>query len=486
MDQFSYLNNANPAYVDELYQKFLENPDSVDADWKDFFKGYDFAGNAGVSSGNGLSDKEVNIIKLIHGYRSRGHLIADTNPVRQRRKHKSDLELGYFGLKESDFETEYESGSEINCGKAKLKTILEHLKKTYCGSIGVEFMYIRNEKLRQWLYREMESCGNSPVFSENEKLDMLQKLGHAVIFENFLQTKYVGKKRFSLEGLEVLIPALDQCIRVSAGLGVKEFVLGMPHRGRLNVLVNIFQKSYENVFSEFEENVVSDFLNTGGDVKYHLGKSADVVTEEGHKVHLNLVPNPSHLEAVSPVLQGIVHGKKQDRYENDSNQILPIVLHGDAAIAGQGINYEVANFSEIDGYNNGGTIHIVLNNQIGFTANYKETRTSVYCTDLAKVTESPVFHVNADDTQAVIHAMRMAVKIRQEFHCDVYIDILGYRKYGHNEGDEPRFTQPLLYKSIAKHSNVYDICLEKLCKDKVITKEQASEYTKEFKANLQS
>jgi len=486
MEKFTHLNNSTPAYVDELYEHYKENPEKVDESWHQFFSGYDFAVNGDVPQASGLTDKEVSIVKLIQGYRSRGHLIADTNPIRQRRQHKSDLELKYFGLDEKDLNQEFESGKDIKIGKATLNNILEHLKKTYCGSIGAEFVYCRDEKLRQWLYNEMESCANKPVFSAEDTLRILHKLGNAVNFENFLQTKYVGKKRFSLEGLEVLIPALDQLVQLSAQLGADEFVLGMAHRGRLNVLVNVFEKSYEDVFSEFEENVISDFLNTGGDVKYHLGRSADVITQSGKKVHLSLVANPSHLEAVSPVLQGMVYAKKEQRYNDDNERIVPVVIHGDAAVSGQGVNYETSNFSKLEGYDNGGTIHIVLNNQVGFTTNYKESRSSVYCTDLAKVTESPVFHVNADDPIAVVHAIQMAVKLRQKFKRDVYVDILGYRKYGHNEGDEPRFTQPLLYKAIGQHRNVYELFLEKLVATSAITKQNADDYIAEFKASLQT
>ncbi len=485
MDNLTHLNNANPAFIDAMYQQYLTDPASVDSDWQLFFKGYELSAQQNGSGGSGLADKEVNVIKLIHAYRTRGHLIADTNPIRQRRVHKSDLELNYFNLSETDFDTEFNCATDIQLEKTTLKNILDHLRQTYCGSIGAEFMYCSNEKIRQFMYKIMESSANKPVYSAEKKLEILNKLGQAVNFENFLQTKYIGKKRFSLEGLEVLIPALDVAIRQAAQQDVKEFVLGMAHRGRLNVLVNVFQKSYEDVFSEFEENIIFDFLHTGGDVKYHLGKSADVTTPEGFDIHLSLVPNPSHLEAVSPVLQGIVHAKKHERFQGDAKRILPIVLHGDAAISGQGVNYEVANFSKLDGYDNGGTIHIVTNNQVGFTANYKESRSSIYCTDLAKVTDSPVFHVNADDPEAVVHAMTMAIKIRQEFQCDVYVDILGYRRYGHNEGDEPRFTQPIMYNTIPKHKNVYEQYLSHLVGDNTITREESTKTIKEFKQNLQ-
>lgn len=488
MDKFSALNNSNPAYIETLYQEFKNNPDTIDTSWQNFFSGYDFAethSQSGTTSSTQISSKEIAVIKLIQGYRSRGHLIANTNPIRKRRIHKSDLELSYFGLTEDDLNQSFESGKEIGIGTDTLANILNHLKLTYCSTIGTEFMYCRNENLRQWIYKELEHNAHKNKFKSEEKLNILHLLSQAVGFENFLQTKYIGKKRFSLEGLEVVIPALNMAIREAAKTGAKEFVLGMAHRGRLNVLANVFQKSYDDVFSEFEENIYHDFIKTGGDVKYHLGKSADITTPEGYPIHLSLVPNPSHLEAVSPVVSGITNAKKIIRYNNNPKEIIPIVLHGDAAISGQGINYEVANMSKLEGYDNGGTIHIVTNNQVGFTANYKESRSSVYCTDLAKVTESPVFHVNADDPEAVIYAIKTAIKLRQEFHQDVYIDILGYRKYGHNEGDEPRFTQPILYNSISKHENVYQLYLNKLNQENVITNKEAEEFNNTFKKTLQ-
>lgn len=487
MTTYSYLSNSNPSFIESLYQQFLDDPSQVDKEWATFFEGYQLATQQpALLPTPDATDNEVNIIKLIHGYRSRGHLIAKTNPIRQRRQHKADLELSYFNLSQENDTQTYESAKEIAAPTNTLTGIIDHLRNTYCGAIGAEFMYCSNEKLRQWMYKEMESCANKPHYSNNEKLDILHKLSDAINFEAFLQTKYVGKKRFSLEGLEVLIPALDCAIRTAAQHDVKECVLGMAHRGRLNVLVNTFQKSYEDVFSEFEENIKSEFLNTGGDVKYHLGKSADITTAEGYNMHLSLVPNPSHLEAVSPVLQGICQAKKRERYTNNERHILPIVIHGDAALSGQGVNYEVANLSRLEGYDNGGTIHIVTNNQVGFTANYKESRSSIYCTDLAKVTDSPVFHVNADNPEAVIHVIKMAVKIRQRFQCDVYVDILGYRKYGHNEGDEPRFTQPIMYKSLQKHKNVYELYLDTLVSERTITHADASARIKDIKQTLQT
>ena len=489
---YSYLSNANPAFIEDLFQRYLKDEMSVDLEWRKFFDGYRLGQDV---MGSDLTSPlpelhvdaltQVKVVKLIQGYRSRGHLIANTNPIRTRRLHKSDLELDYFGLTEADLDKPFELGSEISLGTATLREILAHLKKTYCASIGVEFMYCRDEKLRQWMYEHMEPIANKPHFSLDEKRQLQKKIDQAVTFENFLQTKYVGKKRFSLEGLEALIPSLDSVIRQAASLGVREFVLGMAHRGRLNVLVNIFEKSYEDVFSEFEETALSEAFEHGGDVKYHLGKTADIETKEGHPVHLSLVPNASHLEAIGPVVQGIAYSKQKDNYDSDYDKIIPIIIHGDSAISGQGVNYESANMSRLDGFNCGGTVHIILNNQVGFTANYKESRSSVYCTDLAKVTESPVFHVSADDPEAVVHVMQLAVKIRQEFHIDVYVDILGYRRFGHNEGDEPRFTQPLLYKAISKHKYVNQIYLDYLTKNHDIPQKEANELRKQFKEQLQ-
>jgi 2-oxoglutarate dehydrogenase E1 component len=487
MDTYSYISNANPAFIEDLYTKYKTDPQSVDEKWRAFFEGFDFFGTVETNGGapaSSISAKEIAVTKLIEAYRSRGHLISDTNPVRERRQHKADLALSYFGLTQDDLDTPFEAGAEIGIGTAPLKTILDHLQETYCKAIGVEFMYCQNEKLREWLIKEMEPIKNKPQYAKEKQCQILQLINKAVNFENFLQMKFVGKKRFSLEGLESVIPSLDSAIQVGASLGVKECVLGMAHRGRLNVLVNVFQKTYENVFSEFEETNISDD-KWSGDVKYHLGRSSDITTQDGHDVHLSLVPNPSHLEAVNPVVAGICYSKAERLYNNDSSQVLPIMIHGDAAFSGQGVNYELSNMSQLDGYKVGGSVHIVLNNQIGFTANYKECRSSMYCTDLAKVTESPVFHVNADDPLAVVHAVEMAVKIRQTFGIDVVVDILGYRRYGHNEGDEPRFTQPMLYQAIGKHDDVFKLFRAKLINSGVITEDEATKMVASFKQTLQ-
>lgn len=484
MDKFSYLGNGDVNAVEELYKEFKNNPDSVDEGWKRFFQGFDFFqsqfGETQVSEG---TLKEFKVLDLINGYRSRGHLFTKTNPVRERRKYSPTLDIENFGLSKDDLDTVFNAGVEIGIGPAKLRDIVDHLHTTYCNSIGVEFMYIRNAEKLDWLKNRLETDRNLPNFSKEVKHTILRKLNEAVVFESFLHKKFVGQKRFSLEGGESLIPALDVVAEYGATFGVEEVVIGMAHRGRLNVLANILKKTYTDIFSEFEGKEYEDNL-FDGDVKYHLGYSSEVKTEIGTKLQLTLAPNPSHLEAVDPVVEGIVRSKI-DTYLKDEHKIIPILIHGDASIAGQGVVYEVVQMAQLDGYRTGGTIHIVVNNQIGFTTNYLDARSSTYCTDVGKVTLSPVFHINGDDPEAVVHAMKMAVEFRQKFHQDVFIDILCYRKYGHNEGDEPKFTQPTLYQAIAKHKNPKEIYVDRLMKEGVLTKAEAKEIEDAFNDHLQ-
>jgi len=491
-EKFSYISNADPKYLENLYQQYLSDPESIDAAWRRFFEGYEFSqqqlGEQGVATtetyATSVEDKEINVINLIFGYRTRGHLFTKTNPVRERRKYSPTLDLQNFGLSESDLDTVFQSGKDVGLGAAKLRDIVKHLQDTYNQSIGAEYMYIRNPETVSWLRERMESTRNKPEFPIQKKRRILSKLNEAVIFEKFLGIKYVGQKRFSLEGAETLIPALDAVIEKGADLGLEEFVIGMAHRGRLNVLANILRKEYDEIFSEFEgkEHATSIFQ---GDVKYHLGFSSDVKTGNGKKIHLSLMPNPSHLEAVDPVVQGAARAKIDRKYGEDFNKLAPILIHGDAAIAAQGIVYEVLQMSLLEGYKTGGTIHIVINNQVGFTTNYIDARSSTYCTDIAKVTQSPVFHVNGDDVEALVYAIEMAVEFRQTFNRDVFIDLLCYRRHGHNEADEPKFTQPLLYKIIRKHPDPREIYFEKLLHSGAVESDMAKELEKEFKAKLQ-
>ncbi len=492
MDTFSYLAASDPAALDHLYQQYLENPSSVDNSWASFFEGVDFATKTypqKPQSANGEIPenvtREFKVINLINGYRSRGHLFTRTNPVRERRKYTPTLDIQNFGLATSDLETVYQAGALIGIGPAKLSAIIKHLEDTYCQSIGVEYMYIRNTEVVEWMQKKMEGSRGRTEYSKDEKKAIFQRLNDAVGFESFLDKKFVGQKRFSLEGCEALIAALDHVIERGADLGIREFVMGMAHRGRLSVLANIFKKDCKSIFTEFEGKEYDD-EEFSGDVKYHLGYSTKVKTRGGADVRMTLAPNPSHLEAVGPVVEGIARAFAEEEHDNNLDKIAPIVIHGDAAIAGQGVVYETVQMAKLDGYKTGGSIHIVVNNQVGFTTNYTDARSSIYCTDVAKVTLSPVFHVNADDVEAVVFAVDLAMEFRQKFHGDVFIDLLGYRKYGHNEGDEPRFTQPILYKAIAKHQNPRQIYLERLLAEGNLTQEEANQLDAELRLKLDS
>jgi len=486
MDKYSYISNAEDATIDALYQQYLKDPNDVEFGWRKFFEGFEFAKTDYQENGEATHNlqQEFKVINLIHGYRGRGHLFTKTNPVRERRTYRPTLDIENFGLRESDLDVTFQAGTQIGLGPARLRNIVKQLQETYCQSIGSEFMYIRSPEKIEWLLDKIEGSKNSTEFSIEEKRSFLKKLNQASAFENFLHTKFVGQKRFSLEGSEAVIPALDALIEKGADIGVKEFILGMAHRGRLNVLANIFGKTYKAIFKEFEGIDYEDAL-FDGDVKYHLGYACDQITDTGKKVHLMIAANPSHLEAVDPVVEGISRAKIELKYDGDSDQLLPILIHGDASIAGQGIMYELVQMAGLDGYQTGGTVHIVINNQIGFTTNFQDGRSSTYCTDVGKVTLCPIFHVNGDDVEAVVHTMRLAMEYRQKFHQDVFIDLLCYRKYGHNEGDEPRFTQPLLYKAIAKHPSPRQIYSDKLMASGVIEADLAKNMEKEFKDLLQ-
>lgn len=497
MDKFSFLNAAHSQYFADLYDQYIENPDAVEPSWRAFFQGFDFGQNGSSTTINSTGnpdafcepklenlEKEFQVIQLIEGYRKRGHLFTLTNPVRARRQYSPTLALENFALSEKDLDTVFNAGELIGIGKASLREIVSHLTKIYCQSIGVEYTYIRKPEEIQWIQNWLHVNDNHPNFSDSEKKYILKKLNEAVSFETFLHTKYVGQKRFSLEGGESFIPALDTIIEKAADHGVEQFVMGMAHRGRLNTLVNIFGKSAKDIFSEFDGKDYDQEL-FDGDVKYHLGWTANRKTKSGKKININIAPNPSHLETVGAVVQGIVRAKQDSHFKGDLQKVLPIVVHGDAAIAGQGIVYEIIQMAQLDGYKTGGTIHIVINNQVGFTTNYLDARSSTYCTDVAKVTLSPVLHVNADDVEAVVHAATFALEYRMAFGRDVFIDLLGYRKYGHNEGDEPRFTQPRLYKAIATHNNPRDIYAEKLLSQGVIDTGFVSQLEEDFKNLLE-
>lgn len=510
MDRFSFLNAAHLEFIGDLYDQYVQYPDSIEPSWKAFFQGYDFAnatydgeplfapapnkGNqttqarvnpAVVSQVPDNVQKEFKVINLIDAYRTRGHLFTKTNPVRARRTFEPSLDIKNFGLTDADLGLTFNAGEILGIGgPITLREIIGHLENMYCESIGIEYMYVREPQRINWIQNWLNQNLNQPKLSKEEKERVLEKLNEATAFENFMHTKYVGQKRFSVEGNESLIPALDTLINRSSDHGVQEVIVGMAHRGRLNVLANIFGKSYSQIFSEFEGKAFDTDL-MAGDVKYHMGSSNQIKALNGKEIKINLAPNPSHLETVDAVVEGITRAKAEEDYKDDYSKIIPILIHGDAAVAGQGIVYEVVQMAGLDGYKTGGTVHVVVNNQIGFTTNYLDARTSTYCTDVAKVTLSPVMHVNSDDVEAVVHAFRFAADYRAQFGSDVFIDLLGYRKYGHNEGDEPKFTQPKLYNVISKHPNPREIYKEQLLKEGVIGEEIVKQKEAEFKALLE-
>lgn len=463
MKDFSYVFGPDPAYIESLYDDFAKDAATIDPEWKKFFEGFDFAiNNTTFANGNGkpadsqLSPeriaKEISVFELIRAYRKRGHLSATTNPIRARKDRHAQLELERFDLTEADLETSFFAGRFIGAKDAPLKDIVEKLKKLYTGTIGIEYTYINDTEKCHWVQKNYEEMMKKQ-FSLDERKRILEKLNEGVIFEKFLNTKFIGQKRFGLEGGETTIPALDTIINAAAAAGVEEVVIGMAHRGRLNILANTLGKTYEQIFSEFEGNMPEDMTMGSGDVKYHLGFQANIDTPGGKTINVQLTPNPSHLEAVNPVVEGFARAKADTLYNREYHKVLPILIHGDAAVAGQGIGYELLQMSLLEGYHTGGTIHYVINNQIGFTTDFDDARSADYCTSMASMLHAPVLHVNGDDAEAVVKCAALALAYRQQFNQDIFIDMVCYRKHGHNEGDEPKFTQPQLYALIDKHPN---------------------------------
>lgn len=486
MDKVTYVGNADVNAIAHLYQSYCKDPESVDIGWKKFFEGFDFA-RTNFDDDGAIPEnfqKEFKVINLINGYRTRGHLFTKTNPVRERRKYEPTLAIENFGLETADLETVFQAGEQIGIGAATLSSIIHHLELTYCQSIGIEYMFMREPNRLDWFRNKIEIT-NRPTFDVKRKIAVYNKLVQAANFEAFLGKKYVGQKRFSIEGGEALIPALDALVEKGADLGVEYFVMGMAHRGRLNTLTNIFQKRPQDIFSEFEGKEFDYDASFDGDVKYHQGFTSEVKSTSGKTIGLTLAPNPSHLEAVDPVVQGIARAKIDHTYKSE-DKVCPVMIHGDAAVAGQGIVYEVIQMAQLDGYRAGGTIHIVVNNQVGFTTNFHDARSSTYCTDVAKTTLTPVFHVNGDDVEAVIQTIEIAMEYRQQFKSDVFIDLLCYRKYGHNEGDEPKFTQPKLYNIIAKHPNPKDIYLKQLLAEGTVSADVAKKIEDDYNAFLEN
>ena len=485
MDKVSFVGNADLNAIDHLYKQYLQKPESVDIGWQKFFEGFEFARtNFDEEEIPENFQKEFKVLDLINGYRSRGHLFTKTNPVRERRKYAPTLAIENFGLGEEDLDTVFQAGEEISIGATTLRAIIDYLEETYCQSIGIEFMYMREPDRVEWFKNAIE-LKNRPQLSDHDKKEIYRKLAITAGFESFLGKKFVGQKRFSVEGLEVLVPGLDALIQKGSEKGVEQFVVGMAHRGRLNTLTNIFEKRPRDIFSEFEGKEFDQDFRFDGDVKYHQGFTSVVTAENGKQLTLTLSPNPSHLEAVNPVVEGIARAKVDNIYNNDIGKVCPVLIHGDAAIAGQGVVYETVQMAQLDGFKTGGTIHIVTNNQVGFTTNYLDGRSSTYCTDVAKTTLSPVFHVNGDDVEAVIQVMQIAMEYRQHFNSDVFIDLLGYRKYGHNEGDEPKFTQPNLYNLISKHPNPRDIYFKQLEAEGIINQAESKKIIEDYNDYLE-
>jgi 2-oxoglutarate dehydrogenase E1 component len=495
MKDFSYITNSHPSYIENLYSEFVKNPNSVDAELKKFFEGFDFAvtnGSAAMSgqiAGSSSVDadwmKEIRVYRLILGYRNKGHLLAKTNPIRERKDRGANLDLPFFGLSDADLNTVFQAGNILGLGATTLSNILAHLQKVYATHVGVEFKYISDQKKIDWLTTEMEKNFIQPI-SLPKKKRILEKLNQGVMFEKFLHTKYIGQKRFSLEGGETTIAALDEIITEAANLDVEEVVIGMAHRGRLNILANIMGKTYEQIFSEFEGTAVMDQTMGSGDVKYHMGYGSEVTTADNKSIHLKLMPNPSHLEAVDPVVVGFARAKADVLYKSDFDKILPILIHGDASVAGQGIVYEVLQMCRLKGYYTGGTIHYVINNQIGFTTDFEDARSADYCTSIASMVQAPVLHVNGDDAEAVVRCASIAARFRQEFNSDIFLDMVCYRKHGHNEGDDPKYTQPQLYALIDKHANPREQYVQYLLQNgEADAQELAKEMEKKFWADLQ-
>jgi 2-oxoglutarate dehydrogenase E1 component len=474
-----------------MYVRFLENPTSIDPEWYHFFKGFEFAESSTIekrTSGSNFSTKEFQVIALINAYRSRGHLLSTTNPIKQRMDRHPKLQIEDFNLSESDLSTSFAAGTE--CGlpaQSTLSEIISHLNRIYCGHIGFEFQHIQNRDKRRWLRDRIENHRpeNQYGLSIEKKKRILEKLNGAVIFEKFLHTKYIGQKRFSLEGGEATIAALDAIINYAASHGTKEVIMGMAHRGRLNVLANILGKTYTHIFNDLEGIAIPDQSFGDGDVKYHLGYSSQVKTPDGITVHLELAPNPSHLESVNPVVEGFARAKANVLYKEDYDCILPLLIHGDAAVAGQGVVYETVQMSKLPGYYTGGTLHFVINNQVGFTTDWEEARSSTYCTAAANAIGAPVFHVNGDDPEAIVFAAELATEYRQTFHEDVFIDMVCYRRHGHNEGDDPKFTQPDMYSIINNHPNPREIYLKRLVERGELEKKIADELEADFWNMLQ-
>ncbi len=495
MKNLNFATRWNADLIESQYLVWQKNPDKLDQQWRAFFEGFELGQTtplppaAGeVTSGDATavdSRKQARFTGAIYAFRSLGHTEANIDPLAKKTPVNPRLSLERLGFEESDLGRSYDTGNYLSGRTMSVADLLENLRCTYCGSIGVEYLHIQATNKRRWLQARMEPTFNQHDFSRDEKIRVLRKVREAELFEQFLHTHYVGQKRFSLEGGETLIPCLDGIIQNCPGLGVDEIVMGMAHRGRLNVLANILEKSYSFIFEEFSDNYYRGAIHGDGDVKYHLGFNNFTTTVSGEEVEVRLAANPSHLEAVDPVVQGKARARQRIRGDLERKKVVPVLIHGDAAIAGQGIVAEVFNFSQLKGYHTGGTVHVVVNNQIGFTTNPEDSRSGQYCTDIAKMIEVPIFHVNGNDPLAVTLVAQLALAYRQEFGEDVVIDINCFRRLGHNEADEPAFTQPVLYRKIAETPNASEILVEEMVESGDITRADAQTLEKEYQGHLE-
>ena len=508
MNRSSVPTHANAAIIEAAYEAWLGDPNSVDPTWRAFFQGFTLGTN-GETPFAALTNaptsetqaqaaaapiidslKQSRVHHLINTYRSIGHLEAHLDPLSDAPAAHPKLSLAQFNLSDADLETSFDVGTYLGGGQMKLRDIRNSLRLTYSDKIGAEYTHIQDPDVRTWLQEKLESARNQPDFSKAEKIRILRRVHKAELFERFLHTKYVGQKRFSLEGGETMIAAVDSIIELCPKLGVEEVVMGMAHRGRLNILTSVMRKNFDTLFEQFSENYVPEAVGGDGDVKYHLGYEAILETASGQKVEVRLAANPSHLEIVDPVVQGKARARQRMRGAIDERwRVLPLLIHGDAAFAVQGVVAETLNFSQLPGYKTGGTLHLIVNNQIGFTTDPSDSRSTRYCTDVAKMIEAPIFHVNGDDPEAVCHVARLALEFRVKFERDVVIDMFCYRKHGHNETDEPAFTHPLLYQKIAAHPPISTVFTRKLVTEGTITEAKAdairAEYSEALEKNLE-
>jgi 2-oxoglutarate dehydrogenase E1 component len=475
----------NLGAIEDAYNRWRDDPQSVDPSWRYFFEGFELGGaRAALPAAD--SHCQTGIVRLIDAYRDLGHFLAHLDPLSEQRTTHPLLDLAEFDLSESDLDRTFDTSHFVGLPQATLRELLAALRETYCRTIGVEYMHIQDTRIRRWLQERMEPRRNRPNFGRDKKLGILKELHYAEMFERFLHTRYVGQKRFSLEGAETLIPVLEAFVEMAPETGVREIVMGMSHRGRLNVLTNILRKPYEEVFAEFEENFLPDSIDGDGDVKYHLGFSGDRTNSSGKPLHLSLTPNPSHLEAVDPVVEGRTRAKQFRFGDVGRRRGIPLLIHGDAAFAGQGLVAETLNLSELAGYTTGGTLHVIVNNQIGFTTAPKDARSTTYCTDVAKMIQVPIFHVNGEDPEACVFIAELALDFRQTFGRDVVIDMFCYRRHGHNEGDEPAFTQPLMYRKIAERPTLTEVYTEQLIMRGDLTVAETEAVRETFQAKLQA